>query len=162
MEPFVASTPSGAGEVHPTSVGSWRPTPARPGRTLLATALLLLVSGVAGGCGPRSDVGDPDLSVRLGVSPTPAIQGPTRLLVEASDGSGPAPGGRVEVGGTPPGRGAAASTAVATPEGLGRWVVPAFDFAVPGEWVLEVTLVLDDGRRAVRRFPVRVTGRGGG
>jgi hypothetical protein len=47
-------------------------------------------------------------------------------------------------------------------EGPGRWVVPAFRFTGSGNWRLDVEVRLEDGRHALRTFPVRVTGRATG
>lgn len=120
---------------------------------MLAGALL---AGAA--CGAPGDAGDLSLEVRLGVSPTPPIQGPTRLLVEVSEPDGaPVGPGAVEVEGSPDDGGEARGPEVGVPEASGRWVVPSFDFRTPGPWTVEVRVHLDDGRRTVRRFPVRVT-----
>lgn len=110
------------------------------------------------GCGSTGETGDPALSVRLGLSPTPPIQGPTRILVEVEDGGVPSGPGTVRIEGSVS-RGAMEPVAgVGQPDGPGRWVVPDYPFSRPGDWVLEVEVRLEDGRSALRRFPVRVTG----
>lgn len=122
---------------------------------LLGIALLVACRGDV-------DPGDPQVTVRLGLSPTPPTVGPTRILVEVSEAGRAVGPGRLTVEGSMAHAGMVPVLDSGRAEGPGRWVVPAFDFSMAGDWVVEVTLELEDGRRAVRRFPVRVTGREGG
>ncbi len=138
----------------------------RPSGARIRTGVGLVLAGAllaCAGCGPPGDAGDLSLEVRLGVSPTPPIQGPTRLLVEVADPDGaPAGPGTVDVEGSPDGGGEARGPEPGVPQAPGRWVVPSFDFRAPGPWTVVVRVRLDDGRQTVRRFPVRVTPGDGG
>lgn len=78
--------------------------------------------------------------------------------MEVEEGGAPAGAGSVRIEGSLLRVDMDPVAAVGDPDGPGRWVVPAFPFHRPGDWVIEAEVRLADGRRALRRFPVRVTG----
>lgn len=128
---------------------------------VLRPAVLALLTGTILGCRGDVDAGDPDGAVRLGISPTPPLVGPTRMLVEIRDGSSPAAGAAVTVEGSMNHAGMVPVIDTAELLDAGEYVVQDFDFNMPGDWIVEVRVLLSDGRTVTRRFPVRVTGGGG-
>lgn len=132
----------------------------KPFRVRRLVGVPVLLAAVLG-CRGDVDAGDPQVAVRLGISPTPPLVGPTRILVEVRDGDGPAIDAAVVLEGSMnhAGMGPVVDTAAALDPG--QYVVPDFDFTMPGDWIVEVRVRLPDHRSAVRRFPVRVTGGGG-
>jgi nitrogen fixation protein FixH len=119
---------------------------------------LLLLAGLAGAaCGePRSS--DADLVFSVAVSPTPAMVGPGRVLVTLSDRTGaPIEGATVVLSGRPPAGDPVLDTA--REQAPGSYAAAAFPFAAPGEWTLEASARLPDGREASARHPIRVVGR---
>jgi hypothetical protein len=122
------------------------------GLALLAATLL--------GCRGDVDAGDPDVRVRLGISPTPPLVGATRVLVEVRDGDTPATDATVTLEGSMNHAGMVPVLDSAEALDPGQYVVPDFDFNMSGDWVVEVRVQLPDGRMVTRRFPVRVTGGG--
>ncbi len=131
-----------------------RPVPGlrHVGLALLAATLL--------GCRGDVDAGDPDVRVRLGISPTPPLVGATRVLVEVRDGDTPATDATVTLEGSMNHAGMVPVLDSAEALDPGQYVVPDFDFNMSGDWVVEVRVQLPDGRMVTRRFPVRVTGGG--
>ena len=117
--------------------------------------LLLLLPGLLGACG-RERAGDPSLSLRVRVSPTPAAVGPARLLIELEGLASDSMPARITVVGSLPGGPVVHDSARAEAPGL--HVVPAFVFPVRGEWTLRVRAELPDGRWAEIEHPVRVVG----
>lgn len=126
-------------------------------RSLLHAGLLVLLA-VVGGCRGDVDAGDPDVAVRLGISPTPPLVGPTRVLVEVRDGDRPAVDAAVALEGSMNHAGMVPVLDSAVALDPGQYVVPDFDFTMSGDWTVEVRVRLADGRTLARRFPVRVTG----
>jgi hypothetical protein len=106
------------------------------------------------------DAGDPDVQVRLGISPTPPLVGAARVLVEVRDGDTPATDATVTLEGSMNHAGMVPVLDSAEALEPGQYVVPDFDFNMSGDWVVEVRIRLPDGRMVTRRFPVRVTGGG--
>jgi hypothetical protein len=94
------------------------------------------------------------------VSPTPALIGPTRLILDVSDsGGGPVPDAVVSIEGIhgePSAR--VARHRIAQDEGAGRYVVTDFDLDVGGRWILAVTVTDGLGNTVTRAFPVSVFG----
>lgn len=119
----------------------------------------LLVLGL-GGCRGDVETGDPEVTVRLGISPTPPLVGPTRMLVEIAERGSPTAGATVSVEGSMNHAGMVPVLDSATTLEEGQYVIPAFDFNMAGDWNVEVRVELSDGRNVVRRFPVRVSGGG--
>jgi len=126
------------------------------GRGILGLWVLLALA--LWGCRGDADTGDPEVSVRLGISPTPPLVGPTRMLVEIGERGTPTSEARVSIEGSMNHAGMVPVLDSATILDDGRYVVPAFDFNMAGDWIVEVRVELPDGRRLVRRFPVRVSG----
>ena len=95
------------------------------------------------------------------MSPTPALIGPTRLIIDVVDVEGnPAAGLAVSVEGLSDERESEpAQRRVATDEGSGRYVVPDFDLEVRGAWTLSVTVTEGTGVSLTRAFPIVVYGR---
>ena len=102
----------------------------------------------------------PAFEVTLRLSPTPALIGPTRLLIDVTDAEGDAVAGvLVSIEGLADERTDRATTiGIATDEGAGRYVVPAFDFYVGGSWTLAVTVTDSTGASIRRAFPISVFG----
>jgi len=125
------------------------------GRVRLLLPLLLFWVG-AGACRGGADPGDPGISVQVATSPTPAIAGPTRISILVEDRGERVEGARVLVEGTMTHAGMVPVFDSAREEG-GRYVVPAFAFTMPGEWILITRVTLGDGREARREHRVRVS-----
>ncbi len=102
----------------------------------------------------------PTLQVRLRLSPTPALIGPTRLIIEVTDAGGdPVTGATASVEGLPEqDTHGEATTSDAVEEGAGRYVVPGFDLDVGGQWTLTVTVSDSSGASTTRAFPISVYG----
>jgi hypothetical protein len=102
----------------------------------------------------------PAFQVTLRLSPTPALIGPTRLIIDVADAVGdPVTNAAVSVEGLPeePTR-TRATTGMATEEGAGRYVVPGFDLDVGGPWTIAVTVSDGTGVSITRAFPISVFG----
>jgi hypothetical protein len=115
--------------------------------------LSLLLPPILTGCRGAPDEGDPALALELGISPTPPVVGPARLILTLTDPAGaPVDGARIAVEGTMSHAGMAPVLDSAQVEGPGRYAVPAFRFTMAGDWVLIVRATLPDGRwRELRR-----------
>jgi hypothetical protein len=98
--------------------------------------------------------------VTLRLSPTPALIGPTRLIIDVADvGGDPVTEASVSVEGLPEERGGRAATmGTATEETAGRYVVPGFELDVRGPWTVAVTVTDSDGVTLTRAFPITVYG----
>ncbi len=98
--------------------------------------------------------------VTLRLSPTPALIGPTRLIIDVADVAGdPATNVVVSVEGLPEERtNRRATMRMATEEGAGRYVVPDFDLDVGGPWTIAVTVTDSTGVSITRAFPISVFG----
>ena len=109
---------------------------------------LWIAAGPMSGCLASPPV--PTLQVTLRLSPTPALIGPTRLIIEVTDvGGDPVAGAAVSVEGLPDrGTEREATTRDAVEEGAGRYVVPGFDLDVGGPWTLMVTTSSPNGSNA--------------
>lgn len=109
------------------------------------------------GCRGEPGPDDVPIDVEVQVAPTPPIVGPARLLLSIRDSVGaPVEGAEVFVEGTMDHPGMVPVGETASDEGEGRYVVPAFDFDMAGDWVLVVRIGLPDGREAVRERRLRV------
>lgn len=119
---------------------------------LLATTLLMT------GCGAEPP--EPAFRVTLRLSPTPALIGANRLLIDVVNGRGdPVTNAAVSVEGFPEKRvrrRAAMGTAVE--EDAGRYVVPAFELDMGGPWTIAVTVTDSAGISMTRSFPISVYG----
>ena len=131
-------------------------------RGLLPPAVVLVLTCAASGlaCGPAPP--DSGLVLGIAVSPTPAIVGPSRVLVTLADTDAPVSGATVILSGRPPG-GRDLIVDTAREQGPGSYAAAAYPFTAPGEWVLTARASLPDGRAAeaghailvVERFPLR-------
>ena len=116
-------------------------------RTAVAVAALSCVVMIGQtGCAPseRDGLG---VTVDVGISPTPPLVGPTRLLISLTDSTGtPVEGAEVQVEGNMTHAGMAPVFGTAQDEGEGMYVVPGFRFTMAGDWILTVRMTLADGR----------------
>ncbi len=119
---------------------------------MLATTLLVT------GCVPNPP--ESAFQVTLRLSPTPALIGPTRLIIDVADVEGdPVAGLAVLIEGLPAqSTDRTAITGYAVDEGAGRYVVPGFDLDVGGPWTLTVTVSDSSGTSTTRAFPISVYG----
>ena len=110
-------------------------------------AVSCIVAIVMTGCAP-SEEGGLGLTVDVGISPTPPLVGPTRLLISLSDSAGaPVEGAEVQVDGNMTHAGMAPVFGTAQEEGDGMYVIPGFRFTMAGDWILTVRVTLADGRQ---------------
>lgn len=145
---------------------SFPPAPARgvirlrrplPGRLiLLAFPSVLLFSA----CRGNERTSSSNLDLEVGISPTPPVVGPARLIITLTDSLGnPVDGAVVRVEGNMSHAGMVPVQDTAAARGEGTYVVPDFRFTMGGDWILTVTATLSDGRTASLR---KSTGVGGG
>ncbi len=100
-----------------------------------------------------------ELTIRVGLSPTPPLVGDARVIVHVVDGDGvPVEGATVEISATPASTTDRPTPTVASEQGGGRYIVPAFPFARAGEWTLRSTVLTADGRAVEREEAIRVSG----
>jgi hypothetical protein len=106
-----------------------------------------------------ADPGGP-LQVTLRLSPTPALVGATRLIIDVVDSEGvPVTGAAVSVEGLPEeGAGRTPPREIAQDEGSGRYVVPGYDLYIRGPWVIAITVADGGGLAITRSFPISVYG----
>ncbi len=102
----------------------------------------------------------PAFQVTLRLSPTPALIGPTRLIIDvATVGGNPVTNASVSVEGLPEEHAGRTTTiGMATEEGAGRYVVPALELDVGGPWTIAVTVTDSAGVSLTRSFPISVYG----
>ncbi len=102
----------------------------------------------------------PTFQITLRLSPTPALIGRTRLIIDVADfGGDPVTGAAVSVEGLPAqSTDRSATTSDAVEEGAGRYVVPGFDLDLGGPWTLTVTVSDTGGASTTRAFPISVYG----
>ncbi len=102
----------------------------------------------------------PPFQVTLRLSPTPALTGPTRLIIDvAGVGGNPVTNAAVSVEGLPEEHaGRAATMGMATEEGAGRYVVPDLELDIRGPWTIAVTVTDSTGVSMTRSFPISVYG----
>ena len=127
-------------------------------RRAAGAVLLAVASLVAHGCGGPGieHRGDPDLTARIHLSPTPPMVGPADLRVEVMDGAGPMGSqGRVYASPLAPDGTPGPGIALVHRDGAGWEGV--VEFTVPGAQRLEIRVESPDGREATLTFPVRVT-----
>ena len=123
--------------------------------------LLVVVLAVAlpmTGC--RAAPPAPAFQITLRLSPTPALIGPTRFIIDVVDtGGDPVTDAAVSVEGNPDERtDRTATTGTAIEERAGRYVVPAFDLEFGGPWTIAVTVTDSSGASTTRAFPISVYG----
>lgn len=124
---------------------------------------LVLLGSFACRGAPPSETGDPDLSVAVGISPTPPVVGPARILLTLTDSQGRGvPGASIRVEGNMNHAGMVPVVDTAVEEGEGRYAVPAFRFSMAGDWILTVRASLPDGRWKEVQHTTRVMAAGGG
>ena len=115
-------------------------------RAAAVAAVSCVVVIGATGCAPTHQDGL-GLTVDVGISPTPPLVGPTRLLISLADSAGAGvEGAEVQVEGNMTHAGMAPVFATAQDEGGGMYVVPGFRFTMAGDWILTVRVTLADGR----------------
>ncbi len=154
-----------------TSFGSTSGTSARTrcrvghGRSLPLAACLplllpaLLLTACRGNEGPPAS----NLALDVGISPTPPVVGPARLIITLTDSVGsPVDGAEVRVEGNMSHAGMVPVLDTAVARGQGLYVVPDFRFTMGGDWILTVTATLPDGRTATRQESTSVGGGTGG
>jgi hypothetical protein len=111
----------------------------------VAAVSCVVVIGVTG-CAPSQEDGL-GVTVDVGISPTPPLVGPTRLLISLSDSAGVGvEGAEVQVEGNMTHAGMAPVFATAQDEGEGMYVIPGFRFTMAGDWILTLRVTLVDGR----------------
>lgn len=94
-----------------------------------------MVSVVA--CHPDAHRGDPNLALRISVDPTSPRPGPARVVVTVGTAAwSPINGAKVTVTAVPPDSAPPPAPVRAIGQGAGRYVVRAFSFDRPGNWVL--------------------------
>ena len=112
------------------------------------TLPLLIPLLVLGACRGGFDAGDPGLALELGISPTPPMAGPTRLIITLHDSLGaPVEGAEIVVEGNMSHAGMVPVVDTARAEGPGRYGIDGFAFTMAGEWVLTLSATLPDGRQ---------------
>ena len=118
----------------------------------------LLVAAYLTGC--VDSPAPPAFALTLRLSPTPALIGPTRVLLDITDIEGrPVPGAEVSIEGTAEERAdREARPRIADDEGGGRYVVTDFDLDVGGRWTLAVRVTDGRGDTVTRVFPITVFG----
>ena len=125
-------------------------------------SLLVLLLGLAScqRASRQSEVDQaPDVRVILAVEPDPPAVGKARITVALADAAGqPIEGATVQLRGDMTHAG---MQPVLTDAGSGAdGVYPAdFEWTMSGDWVVTVTAALPDGRTALRRFDLTVTGK---
>jgi len=127
----------------------------RPGSARLLLGLLVLTS-LAGCRGEQPEHAVP-VEVDIAVAPTPPVVGPARVVLAIRDSVGaPLDDVRVRVEATMDHPGMVGLQEEASGHGEGRYVVPALEFDMAGDWILTVFVELPDGREAVREQRLRV------
>ena len=126
----------------------------RTAAAVVATSCVVVIGQT--GCAPSQQDGL-GLTVDVGISPTPPLVGPTRLLISLSDSAGaPVEGAEVQVEGNMTHAGMAPVFATAQDEGEGKYVIPGFRFTMAGDWILTVRVTLADGRQGTYEHPTDV------
>lgn len=126
----------------------------RAGSLVGVAALLAMLSLPACG-GPVVD--DLGLDVDVGISPTPPVVAPTRVVISIIDTTGrPTLGATVRLEGNTSHAGTPPVFGEAEEVGEGQYVVPSFGFTLAGDWVLTVHITLADGRSTTREHPTDV------
>ncbi len=125
-----------------------------PALLLAACGLMLFLTACRGDPG---EGGDPDLSLEVGISPTPPAVGPARLIITLSDAGGlPVEGARIEVEGNMSHAGMTPVLDTAVAEAPGRYAVSDFRFTMAGDWILTLRATLPDGRQREIRHRTNV------
>lgn len=130
-----------------------------PGPLRLALVLTLACGLLLTGC--RGESAEDDLPYRVDIStaPTPPIVGPVRMVVTVTDEGGTGvEGAEVRVEGTMTHAGMVPILETAEAGEDGRYVVPAFDFTMGGDWILITRVRLPDGQELRRERTLRVVG----
>lgn len=128
----------------------------------LSISLLALLLGLAG-CqrASRQSEADqaPDVRVTLAVEPDPPAAGTARFTITLADAAGqPIEGATVKLRGDMTHAGMQPVLADAGSGAAGAYPVD-FEWTMSGDWVVTVTAALPDGRTALRRFDMTVTGK---
>ena len=125
-------------------------------KRLLVVSLVAALPTVACLASPPA----PAFQITLRLSPTPALIGPTRLIIDVVGAGGdPVTNAAVSVEGLPEEHaGRTATMEMATEEGAGRYVVPGLDLDVGGPWTIAVTVTDSAGVSTTRSFPISVYG----
>ena len=124
------------------------------GRALAAVCVGLVLGLAAAGC-RRPAAPEPDLSLKLSVSPDPPVVGPASVVVSVTDPGGrPVTGAAVELEGNMSHPGMVPVLGRATEAGPGRYEGP-LEFTMAGDWIVTVGVTLADGRTLRRDLDVR-------
>ncbi len=135
----------------------------RPDNGLRSAAVLaaafILLSMVSVGCG-RSAQADPTTldtyRVTLAIEPSPTVVGPGALVVTLRDSARqPVDGARLDVKADMSHAGMAPVFASTSQSSAGVYRVPV-DWSMAGDWYVDLTFTLPDGKRVARRYPVLV------
>lgn len=122
----------------------------------LALAVALLAACQRGAAQPEAADQAPDVAVAFAVSPDPPAVGWSTVVVTLTDAQGrPIEGARVALRGDMNHPGMQPVLAEAAGAADGQYTAQ-FGWTMAGDWFVVVTAELPDGRRAVRRFDLRV------
>jgi len=124
-------------------------------------SLLCAIALLVGGCGRQSSqptaTPDPGVQIEVENLNEPQRTGDVTLIVTVRDAAGgPVDGAKVDVRGDMSHAGMTPSRGSADSGRDGRYEVP-FTWTMGGDWVLDVTATLPDGRTTTRRFDLTVS-----
>jgi hypothetical protein len=120
--------------------------------------LILLAFLMPTACTRQSTTGDEaeDINVEIGIQPDPPIVGEAIILVEISDQQGrPVEGLDVAVKGDMTHAGMTPVLGTSTYQGDGQYTLP-IEWTMAGDWILQLTAEMPDGRTLKRSFNLRV------
>ncbi len=129
---------------------------ARATLTLRSLLALCLPALLLPACRGEGGGGDPSLSLRMDISPTPPGVGPARLIIHLDDAGAPVEGARIVVEGNMTHAGMTPVIDTARADAPGRYVVDGFRFTMGGDWILTLRATLPDGRWTEVRQDTRV------
>ena len=102
----------------------------------------------------RPGAGGDGAQVEMKVIPQPPVVGTAEIEIFLRDEKGnPLEATRVEIEGNMTHPGMTPTFWTAEPQGSGRWV-GQLELTMGGDWLIEVDVVLDDGRRIHRTLPL--------
>lgn len=126
----------------------------------VGVALVVIVIGLIGaGCGRMQAAATPvqdGFVMALDVQPSPPVVGGGQLVVTLTDPAGsPVADARLTVEGNMSHAGMKPSFGTVTAAADGRYTV-AIQWTMAGDWYVDITATLADGRTIARRFPLTV------